>query len=54
MVVRAAFDTQWRVACPDGHVRLEPATQTATAYCETCGRSYDFAALVDRRTRPAR
>lgn len=48
-VSRDAFDEEWRVACPEGHVRLEAATVTETAYCESCGRSYGWDALVDRK-----
>lgn len=51
-VSRAAFEEQWRVACPAGHVRLEPARVTETAYCESCERSYALDELVDRK-RPA-
>lgn len=53
MVERGAFTEEWRVACPAGHVRLEPAREAETAYCESCGRSYDWAALVDRKAEPA-
>ena len=51
---RAAFAEDWRVACPEGHVRLEPARETETAYCESCERSYGWDALVDRKAAPAR
>ena len=54
MIDRAALAEEWRVTCPRGHVRLEPAVETETAYCETCGRSYGWAALVDRKTAPSR
>jgi hypothetical protein len=51
MIDRAcpAFDEDWRIACPRGHVRLQPADSTPTAYCESCERSYDWDALVDRK-----
>ena len=49
---RDAFEDDWRVACPEGHVRLQPAASTATAYCESCGRSYDWDALVDQKRTP--
>jgi hypothetical protein len=50
---RPAFDDDWRVACPEGHVRLQPAASTATAYCESCERSYAWTALVDRKATAA-
>lgn len=50
MIETDAFDEDWRVACPEGHVRLEPATATETAYCESCERSYGWEDLVDRKT----
>ena len=49
MMDRAAFDEEWRVTCPEGHVRLEPARGTPTAYCESCERSYAWETLVDRK-----
>jgi hypothetical protein len=49
MIDRAAFEADWRVACPRGHVRLEPAQETETAYCESCERSYEWDTLVDRK-----
>lgn len=49
MIDRAAFEADWRVACPRGHVRLEPAQETETAYCESCERSYEWETLVDRK-----
>jgi hypothetical protein len=36
---------EYRVECPRGHVSLEPAATTPTAYCRSCGRSYDYAEL---------
>jgi hypothetical protein len=54
MIDRSAFAEEWRVACPRGHVRLQPAAETRTAYCESCGRSYDWAALADRKAVPQR
>lgn len=46
---RDVFGEEWRIACPEGHVRLEPATATETAYCESCERSYRWDDLVDRK-----
>ena len=54
MIDRAAFAEEWRVACPRGHVRLVPAVAVETAYCESCGRSYDWTTLVDRKAAPTR
>ncbi len=45
----AAFEDDWRVACPEGHVRLQPADSKATAYCESCDRSFAWDVLVDRK-----
>lgn len=52
MIDRAALAEDWRVACPRGHVRLQPAVASETAYCESCGRSYEWAELVDRKQAP--
>jgi len=53
MIDRAALAEDWRIACPRGHVRLQPAVERETAYCESCGRSYDWGALVDRKQTPS-
>lgn len=47
--IRRKLDEEYRMACPRGHTSLHPAETTPTAYCKTCGRAYDFAALRDRR-----
>ncbi len=47
--IRERLAVDYRIACPEGHTSLEPARTTATAYCRTCRRSYDFDELVDRR-----
>lgn len=54
MIGPDAFKEDWRVACPEGHVRLEPARATETAYCESCERSYDWEDLVDRKAASVR
>jgi hypothetical protein len=38
----------WRIACPHGHVNLDPRVDGA--YCATCQRAYDREQLVDKRT----
>ena len=47
--VREKLATDYRMACPEGHTSLAPAETTPTAYCQTCGQSYPFEALLDRR-----
>ena len=47
--IREKLASEYRMACPRGHTSLHPAETTATAYCRTCGRSYHFDELVDRR-----
>lgn len=54
MVDRAALAEAWRVACPEGHVRLDPAAEAETAYCASCECAYEWTALVDRKARPTR
>lgn len=43
--VRSLLAEDYRVTCPRGHVSLEPAATTPTAYCRSCGRSYHYDAL---------
>jgi hypothetical protein len=43
--LRSLLADDYRVACPRGHVSLEPASTTPTAYCRSCGRAYDYAEL---------
>lgn len=47
--IREKLAEEYRMACPRGHTRLRPARTTATAYCRTCGQSYGFEELRDRR-----
>lgn len=47
--IREKLASDYRIACPHGHTSLSPAETTPTAYCQTCGRSYQFDELVDRR-----
>lgn len=43
--VGALIADGYRVSCPRGHVSLEPAATKPTAYCRSCGRTYDYAEL---------
>jgi hypothetical protein len=47
--LREKLATDYRMACPRGHTSLDPAATTPTAYCRSCGQSYAFETLVDRR-----
>jgi hypothetical protein len=48
-VTRSMFEDDWRVRCPEGHVRLRPYDECRSAYCQGCRRSYAFDELVDGR-----
>lgn len=48
-VTASSFGEPWRVACPAGHVNLRRSRNAETAFCEQCGRAYDWATLVDRK-----
>ena len=47
--IREKLASDYRIACPQGHTSLSAAETTPTAYCQTCGRAYQFDALVDRQ-----
>lgn len=47
--IREKLSVPYRIVCPAGHTRLTAAETTRTAYCQSCGRSYPFDELVDRR-----
>lgn len=47
--IREKLASDYRIACPCGHTSLSAAETTQTAYCQACGRSYQFDELVDRR-----
>lgn len=46
--IERLLEEDYRVACPQGHVSLEPAATTPTVYCRSCGRAYRYEELHDR------
>jgi hypothetical protein len=48
--VARKLDDQWRMACPNGHHRLDDM-HGPTAYCEGCGHAYRYEELVDKKAR---
>jgi len=46
--IERLLEQEYRIACPRGHVSLEPAATTPTVYCRSCGCAYDYDDLRDR------
>lgn len=46
--IERLLEEEYRIACPRGHISLEPAATTPTVYCRSCGRAYRYEELRDR------